>query len=166
MTMDATQNAQDWFGGLGSAAQGGGGNYFTPGTYLAEIVTVARKVSQDPKKKSARMIVGELRIVEVLAALPADGEFAASKCAGEVCAVICNLDSAYPSLDMGRLRGLIEAAAGKPADTSDAGWGAYAAKVTEPPGTALATARVIVQAGKTRTRAGKAISPLTFSAAP
>lgn len=164
--MDSTVNANDWMKGIGGASQGGGGNYFTAGTYLCEVVSISRKVSSDPKKKNARMVIGELRVVKVLAALPADGEYAASKHVGEVCAVICNLDSAYPALDLGRLRGMIEAAAGPPDDTSEAGWIAHATAATEPPGTLLAGAQIVVTVSKTRTRAGKAICPVTFSAAP
>lgn len=168
---DVTVNAADWFAGMGSASQTGGGNWFTAGTYLCEVVSLSRMVSKDPKKKNARIIVGDLRVVEVIASLPADGDFGPSKVVGEVCAFYANLDSAYPSMDLGKVRGLIEAAAGPPEDTSTgapstAGWASHAARATEPPGTALAGARVIVQAGKTRTKAGKPIVTTTFSAAP
>lgn len=167
---DVTQNAESWFDGLGSAAQGGGGNWFEPGTYKCAIVMVTRKVGGNNTNKGHKLIVAELKILEVLVALPADANYGATKRVGEVCGVVCDLNSAFPYLDMGRLKGLLDAAHGPPDPeihgVGDAGWMKLAAAVTEPPGTALADMEVLVTATKKTTTKGKHISPVTFSAAP
>jgi hypothetical protein len=128
-------------------------------------VSVARKVSADPKKRAARMIIAELRILEVAANLPADNGFPASSRVGETCAVIMNLDSGYP-FDLGRLKGLLTATLGGGIASTEAEWLDVAAKATEPPGHALAGQRVRVTAGRKTTEKGVKIVPVTFAPIP
>lgn len=172
----------DWFGGLGGATQGGGGNWFTRGSYVVEILSIVAKVSANPAKKSARMVIAEFRVVEVLTLFEAaEGTLAASNKVGETCAVIVNLDGQYPSLEMGKLKGILAAAfgqlsddeirdlaksLGKDAPEGTDPWAALAAGVTEPPGHVLAGTKIRVDGGVTTTRSGTKIVVPRFAAAP
>jgi hypothetical protein len=149
--------------GLSSAQANGGGNYFAPGVYLCEVVAITRRESQDPAKKGALLIIGELKVLETVTAFPAEGDLPASNKAGEVCSVICNLNSKFPSMDLGRLKGMLSALLGAVGDEE---WAATADAVTAPPGTTLAGGRLVVRASPTTTRAGKRITALSFSPAP
>lgn len=154
--------AGDWFRGLGSASQGGSGNWFRQGDYLAEVVTLTRRVSSDPKKREARMIIAELRVVEVVRV----DEIAAPHRVGEICSVAVNLDGAYPSMERGKLKGILSALLGADAASDAAGWEELAWKVTTPPGTILAGARLLVSGRTVTTRAGKQICGLHFLPPP
>lgn len=156
----------DFFKGLGSATQGGAGNYVASGEYLTEVVSAVGTTSKDPKKKGARLVIIELRVVETLVSLPAGDGYAASNRPGEICSVVCNLDSLYPSMDLGRLKGFLGAVLGDDAASDDDGWAAVAAKVLAPPGHALAGQRVVVSATRKTTQARKQIVATTFRAAP
>jgi hypothetical protein len=179
--MDATTNANDWFPGLGGATQGGSGSYINPGTYLLAVVALTRKVSQNPKQKGARMVIAEFKVSEVLNALEKDGDFAASNKRGEHVTVIINLDGAYPTLEQGKLKGILEGAFGAMPEEECAAvlegmgvkcpkgadpWVVLAAHVTTPPGTTLAGETMLCTAGKTRSRAGKPVTTLRFAGAP
>lgn len=161
-------NWADAMKGLGSATQSGGGSYFGPGEYLAEVVSISRKISSDPKKKSAPMIIAELRVVEVLVGRAGTATHPPSNGVGEVCAVIVNLAGAYPSLELGKLKGVLQAILGAEAATTDEEWIALAVAMTEPPGQKLAGQRLVVRGTPkaTPTRSGVYITTLTFAPAP
>lgn len=155
-----TQNT-DWFKGLGSAAAGGGvGNWFREGDYLCELICLAQKISQDPKKRNARLIVGEFRVVEVLHAGPTPHRI------GETCSIMINLDGPYPGLELGKLKGILGAVLGLDIASTEAEWAEVADKATKPPGTELAGHRLVVSGRPTRTKAGQTITALSFSAPP
>lgn len=171
---------QSWFGALSGASQGGGGNYINRGEYVVEILDLQRKKSTDPKKLNHRLIVGGLRIVQVLTAFPAEGSLKASNVAGETVSFYADLDSAYPQLDQGRLRGILEHATGAhtpegvaeflsgigvdvPAGTDP--WVVLGAWATEPPGDRLTGMRVRVSATPVVTKAKNVIVKMTFSTA-
>ena len=161
-------NWADAMKGLGSATQSGGSNFFGPGEYLAEVVSITRKISSDPKKRGAPMIIAELRVVEALVARAATANHPPSNATGEVCAVIVNLAGAYPSLELGKLKGILQAILGAEAATTDDEWIALATQVTEPPGQMLAGQRLIVRGTPkpTPTKGGFYITTLTFAPAP
>lgn len=149
-----------WFGGLGKADDTGAGNWFRRGTYLCEVVSIVRRESTDPAKKGARLVIASLSVVEVMTAFPE------SQAVGESGTVFCNLDSKYPSMDLGRLKGLIGAILGSTDDLSDDAWDEMAETLTTPPGTAAAGSRLIVEAVPTTTRGGATINALVFRPAP
>ena len=172
--------ATDWFGALSGASQGSYGNYANRGEYIVEVLDLQRKISQDPRKSGHRLIVGGLRIVEVITSFPAEGSLKASNVVGETVSFFADLDSAYPQLDQGRLRGILEHAVG--AHTADAvaefltgvgvavpagtdPWVVLGAWATEPPGDRLAGMRVRVSATPVVTKAKNVIVKMTFSTA-
>lgn len=145
------------------AAPPGERNYFNSGDYIAELLTLTAQESKNPTKKGHKQIVARFRIVEVLAELAADVNFAASNRTGEIVSTIMDLDGPYPEMEQGKLNNLLTALVGPDwADQSDA---IEAAMV--PPGTAFAGSRLRATAQRmTTARSKKHITPVMFAALP
>lgn len=165
-----------WFGGLGGASANGGGAWIEGGVYDIEILRITRHFSNNPKSKGNRLVITEARVVKVLLTQEAEDGFKASNRVGEHVSIICNLDGAYPSMELGRLKGILGAALGDvdeellamygiPADHPEP-WAAVAEAVTAPPGDALAG--VVIRAIGTRKMSAKnrPIVALSFTAVP
>lgn len=174
----------DWFGGMGSATESGTGNWFRRGTYLVEIVRITKKISEDPAKKGARLVIAEFRIVETVSDYPGSGGEPGSQRPGETAAAMFDMSSTYKSREMFKLRSLISAALGDltepiaaaaakiradnpaldEAASIDAAWGNLAARVTSDAGEMLAGSRVAVDASSPyTTRDKKVIYPARFA---
>lgn len=162
----------NWLSGLGVATQGGGGNYPRRGEYVAEIVSLLHKVSNNPKTKGHHIVVGDLRIVEVLSGYPDSNKV------GETVGFYADTNGAYPSLELGKIKGILEAAIGTPSDAEidailaangrtrgpgEGAWDALAAFLLSPPGDRLAGQRVRLAGVPVTTKTGKAIVVSRFA---
>lgn len=159
---NASVSSPDFFAGLGAASQGGVKNYVNGGTYLVEILSMVGSRT----RKDHRVVITECRVHEVILALPAEDGFAASNRVGETVSVFVDLDSEFPDMDLGKLKGQLVAVLGDGIASTDAEWSDLAAKVCTPPGHALAGERMMITATRTTTKGGRKIASLVFSAAP
>ena len=187
--MTTTDNASDWFRGFGTASIRGGGNFLAPGVYDLEVLLLLRKQSQNPSTMGHIMVIGEMTVVNVVTAYPADQgtaapgappDWAASNQRGEKTSYIQNF-TRHHDMARGNTKGLLLAilnskaiaqavAAGKPMpqligekDPTPEQWEQAISMATAPPGEWAKGTLVRAHVGKTRTKAKAPFTPVTWA---
>lgn len=163
-------NNDDWFGGIGDASDNGNGNYFRRGIYVAEVLRITRKISEDPDKRNARMVIAEFRVREVVRGFEASEAGLGSHEPGETVGSVFMIDDpSIGKLHLGKLKSLIAACLGDISDVdTDAKWKALAGKVTTPPGEMLAGSLIWVDCSNPHVtkKNRKTIYPAVYASLP
>lgn len=174
------RNNNDWMGTFGSTRARAGGNYFKPGTYECTLMNFKKFTSANPATKGHVMVAVEVKVDRVVmdyAADPGDGTkdggWGASNITGDTVSTVVNLTKGGATAEanlkaalLATIRARAVAAGAKPPEEEDLTaeqWEGALVAACDGAGTTFAGARLRVTATKTRTKAGRPFTPLSWS---